>query len=82
MNQPSLNSLVGQVVTVSRCDRWQAYQRLQELGVQCWCSADGTLSVEVKTVGDAVQLRSVIQQLTGSRNELLDWLNLCWQLET
>nr|WP_290223928.1 Asr1405/Asl0597 family protein [Trichocoleus desertorum] len=81
MNSSSLNSLVGQVIQVSRCDRWQAYQRLQELGVQCWCAGDGTLSVEVQTVGDAVQLRSVIQQLTGSRNELIDWLDLCWQLE-
>lgn len=81
MNQSSLNSQVGQVVRVSRCDRWQAYQRLQELGVHCWCAEDGTLSVEVQTVGDAIQLRSVIQQLTAARSELIDWLELCWQLK-
>ncbi|MBD2095483.1 hypothetical protein H6F90_09960 [Trichocoleus sp. FACHB-591] len=81
MNQSSLNSPVGQVVTVSRCDRWQVYQRLQELGVQCWCAGDGTLSVEVQTVGEAVQLRSVIQHLTAARTELIDWLDLCWQLK-
>lgn len=81
MNQSSLNSLVGQVVRVSRCDRWQAYQRLQDLGLQCACAGDGTLSVEVQTVGEAIQLRSVIQQLTASRSELIDWLDLCWQLQ-
>lgn len=81
MPPSSLNSLVGQVVRVSRCDRWQAYQRLQDLGVHCWCAGDGTLSVEVRTVGDAIQLRSIIQQLSATRSELIDWLDLCWQLE-
>ena len=81
MNQSSLNSFVGQVVKVSRCDRWQAYQRLQELEIHCWCAEDGTLSVEVQTVGQALQLRSVIQQLSASRSELIDWLDLCWHLD-
>jgi len=81
MHQSSLNSLVSQVVKVSRCDRWQAYQRLQELEIQSSCAGDGTLAVEVRTVGEAIQLRSVIQQLTAPRSELIDWLDLCWQLD-
>ncbi|WP_390883514.1 Asr1405/Asl0597 family protein [Kovacikia minuta] len=45
----------------------------------CNCSAEGLLEVEVNTPLAALQVRSVIQQLTASRSELIDWLEDCWR---
>lgn len=67
------------VLTISRCDRWQACQRLQELGIPCDCRADGHLHVEINHPIVLLQVRSVIQHITASRAELIDWLNRCWQ---
>lgn len=78
MNFPSFESLTGQVVKISRSDRWQVYQRLQELEIPCCCSDDGLLRVEVENVLMALQVRSVVQQITGSRPELTRWLETCW----
>lgn len=79
MNPSQLESLTVQVPTVSRCDRWQAHQRLQSLSIPCHCSADGHLTVEVNTPVAVLQLRSVVQQLTAPRTELIDWLERCWE---
>lgn len=68
------------VLTISRCDRWQACQRLQELEIPCDCRADGHLHVEINRPIVLLQLRSVIQQLTASRSELIDWLERCWRI--
>lgn len=81
MPQSGLETLVGQILTISRCDRWQAHQRLQELEIRCWCTEDGSLSVEIPTLLTAMQVRSVIQQLTASRQELIAWLDRCWDFE-
>jgi hypothetical protein len=81
MNPSHLQSSSLQVSTISRCDRWQAYQRLQELQIPCHCSTAGYLEVEVNTPLAAIQVKSVIQQLTASRAELINWLNRCWQIK-
>jgi hypothetical protein len=81
MNQSGFDSLVGYVVNISRCDRWQAYQRLQEFNIPCHCSEDGQLRVEIANTTAAFLVRSVIQRLTASRLELVDWLEQCWQIE-
>lgn len=72
--------LTAPVLTISRCDRWQACQRLQELHVVCHCAANGRLQVEINHPVDILQLRSVIQQLTASRSDLLHFLEQCWQI--
>jgi hypothetical protein len=69
-----------QIITIARCDRWQAYYRLQELQIPCICLEDGRLQVEVNTPNAAIQLWSVMQQLTRTRQQLSDWLERCWQL--
>jgi hypothetical protein len=80
MSTPSSSNLcVGQVVNVARGDRWQIYHRLQELMIPCWCPADGSLRVEVNSSIAAVLLRSTIQQFVAPRQELVDWLERCWQ---
>ncbi|QZZ20722.1 hypothetical protein J5X98_26460 [Leptothermofonsia sichuanensis E412] len=78
MNPSQLESLTVQLLSVSRCDRWQASQRLQALSIPCYCSSDGLLVVEVDSPLDILQLRSVVHQLTASRVELIDWLERCW----
>jgi hypothetical protein len=79
MKAVSSLSVTVPVLTISRCDRWQAYQRLQELEIPCDCRADGHLHVEVSHPIALLQLRSVIQQITTSRAELINWLERCWQ---
>lgn len=79
MNPTGLTPLTVPVLTISRGDRWQVYQRLQELHIPCTCSRDGGLSVEIAHPIDILQLRSVIQQLTASRANLVGWLEQCWQ---
>ncbi len=69
----------GQVVDVSRVLRWQIYHRLQELKIPCWCPADGSLRVEVNDSIAAVLVRSTVQQFVAPRQELVDWLERCWQ---
>lgn len=79
MNQFSLDALAQQLIAIPRCDRWQAYQRLQELDIACQCAEDGSLWVEIQGPLTILQLRSVVQHLTCSRQELIGWLNQCWQ---
>ncbi|MGF1491384.1 MAG: Asr1405/Asl0597 family protein [Microcoleaceae cyanobacterium] len=68
-----------QKIDISRIDRWQVYHRLQELSIPCWCLDDGSLRVEVQTTNAAVIVRSVVQQFTASRRDLVSWLEQCWQ---
>lgn len=67
-----------QLVRVQRGDRWQVYQRLQDLGIPCYCSSDGCLQAEINTPTAALQLWSVVRQLTAKRCELTLWLHRCW----
>ncbi len=66
------------IVQVDRSDRWLVYHRLQELGIDCQCSADGRLSARLASAHDAIQIWSVVQQLTQPRRWQLDWLERCW----
>ncbi|AFZ17183.1 Asr1405/Asl0597 family protein [Allocoleopsis franciscana] len=76
----SSNTSVGQIVNVSRILRWQIYHRLQELRIPCWCPADGSLRVEVNDSVSAMLVRSTVQQFVAPRQELVDWLERCWQI--
>jgi hypothetical protein len=72
------DSLVSQVAEISRSDRWFVSRRLQELTINCWCPEDGSLWVEIDNSTHAVLLRSAVYQLMASRQELIDWLERCW----
>lgn len=80
MNQSLPDSLVGYVLAIPRSDRWGICHRLQELLIPCQCSADGYLRVEVDSCLSAILVRSVVQQFMAPRQELVDWLESCWQL--
>jgi hypothetical protein len=82
MNQFHRQAGSGQVVQISRCDRWQAYHRLQELSIACHPTEDGHLQVDASNLTEMLQVRSVIQQLTVSRQVLVSWLERCWNVES
>lgn len=79
MKSPTNPPTPVQLSIISRCDRWQVSQRLQDLEIPCCYSSEGHLVAEIKTPTDLLQLQSVIQQLTASRPELIRWLETCWQ---
>lgn len=81
MNQSLPGSLVGHILAIPRGDRWRVYHRLQELLIPCWCSLDGYVWVEVNDPVVAAQVRSVVQQFFAPRQELVDWLEQCWQIK-
>ena len=68
-------------VSVSRIDRWLIHSRLQELMINSWCPTNGELLVEINSCVDAILVRSTVKQLVAPREELVDWLERCWQME-
>lgn len=73
-------SEVKDVVEVNWAERWQVYLRLQELEIPCWCATNQPLQVHIADATAAVQLWSVIRQLTAPRQDLVCTLERCWQL--
>ncbi len=69
-----------QVVQIPYWQRWQVWQRLQELSIPAWCLSDGQLHVEIRDGMAAVQLRSVVQQFRAPRPELVAWMEQCWRI--
>lgn len=67
-------------MTVECCDRWQVYFRLQELGIACQCRPHQPLWVDITSPNAALQLWSVVRHVSGSRQDLAQWLDHCWQL--
>lgn len=80
-DQPNADVLLIDVVSVPRIDRWRVYYRLQELKIPCWCLPDGSLRVEVQTSLGALLLRSVVQQFMAPRQEMVNWLERCWETD-
>lgn len=67
------------VVEVNWADRWQIYQRLQELDVPCWCEANQPLKVEIGNPTTAIQLWYVMRRFTASRQDLIRTLEYSWR---
>lgn len=78
MNPLNPELAAGEFVEVSRVDRWSVGLRLWELGITCQCVPDQPLRVEINTVVAAVQLWSVVRQLTSPRQDLVHRLERCW----
>ncbi|NJL81823.1 MAG: hypothetical protein HC890_00365 [Chloroflexaceae bacterium] len=68
-------------VAVNWSDRWSIYHRLQELQIPCHCSPNQPLRVQLDRPSAAVQLWSVVKQHVACRQELLQWLERCSQLD-
>lgn len=80
MNPSSAELEPSQVIEVALADRWQVYRRLQELSIPCQCGTNQPLSAQINNVTAAIQLWSVVRQLTVSRSELAYWLEHCWRM--
>ena len=65
-------------IEVRDLERWEIYHRLQELGIACQCQMHQPLKVQISSPKDAIQLWSVIQQITSPRCHLLRWIDKCW----
>ncbi|HHP7231751.1 MAG TPA: Asr1405/Asl0597 family protein [Xenococcaceae cyanobacterium] len=70
-----------QIVKVEWSERWQVYYRLKALEIECYCQLDQPLQVEPSNPQAAIQLWSVAKQYTANRQELIAWLNQCWQIK-
>jgi hypothetical protein len=66
------------VVDVSWADRWQIYQRLQELDIPCCCEANQPLQVEFANPLALVQFWCVMHSFTACRQELIQVLEKSW----
>lgn len=75
-------SVLNHAIEVNRADRWAVCHRLQELGISCCCSTNFSLQVNIASSTAAIQLWSVVKQVTASRNELVRWLNNCWDKDS
>jgi len=82
MNSTQLNPGEGKIVQVNWIDRWLVYKRLQELEIPCCCAAQQPLRANIANCRDAIQLMSVVKQITASRQELIQNLERCWHQPT
>jgi hypothetical protein len=78
MNSTQLEPGEGKIVQVNWIDRWLVYKRLQELEIPCGCATQQPLRVDIGNCRDAIQLMSVVKQITASREELIQNLERCW----
>ncbi|TAE53935.1 MAG: hypothetical protein EAZ76_13520 [Nostocales cyanobacterium] len=67
------------IVEVNLADRWQVYQRLNELDIPCCCQNNQPLQVEINNLQTAIQIWSVTRQFIASRQDLICSLEKCWR---
>ncbi|MEA5464581.1 Asr1405/Asl0597 family protein [Leptothoe sp. PORK10 BA2] len=68
------------MVTINCCNRWEAYFRLQDLGIACECKTHQPLKVNVTSANDAIQVWCITHRLAQSRQDLAHWLEDCLAL--
>ncbi|MBD2256678.1 Asr1405/Asl0597 family protein [Pseudanabaena sp. FACHB-2040] len=72
--------VLSDILEFDRIDRWNIYNRLQQLAISSHCATGKPLQVKISTAGDAIQLWSVIRQCTAPRQVNVDYLEDCWHL--
>ncbi|MDM9381289.1 hypothetical protein QUB80_11295 [Chlorogloeopsis sp. ULAP01] len=80
LQHSSSNALGDHILQIPLSDRWRIYHRLQELMIPCSCPPDGSLRVQVNSCLTVILVHSTVKQFVASRQELIDWLEQCWQL--
>jgi predicted DNA-binding transcriptional regulator AlpA len=68
-----------QQLEVTGMERWQIYQRLQELEISCRCNSYGALFVNYSDAIAIAQVWSVARHVRMQRSELTQWLEQCWK---
>lgn len=69
----------NRILPVKWSYRWDVFRRLQALNIECQCSTNEPLLVDLHSPTTAIQIWSVLRQFSASRGELIDWLDDCWQ---
>lgn len=64
---------------IDRIERWNVFKRLQELSIPCQCTCGQPLQVRVETATAAIQVWSVIKQLTLPSVSSIEHLKRCWE---
>jgi len=72
-------SMSNSILAVKWSCRWDVFRRLKALDIECQCSTNEPLLVNLHSPVTVVQVWSVLKQTNASRNELIDWLNHCWK---
>ena len=73
--------VINNTVGVQWMYKWDTYHRLKALDIDCRCKTNQPLLVELNTPKTAIQVWSVVKHLSASRQELISWLDHCWQLQ-
>ncbi|WP_254566630.1 Asr1405/Asl0597 family protein [Oscillatoria sp. HE19RPO] len=71
---------LARLVEVNGTERWSVFHRLRELEIPCWCEPNQPLRVYLSQTIATVQFWSVSRQMNASRQELVRWLEQCWQM--
>jgi len=61
-------------------DRWQVYHRMKSLDIDCQCGGFQPLKVMIQTPTEAIQLWSVVRQVSAPRAEIVNMLNSCLRM--
>lgn len=80
MKSSSSKLETDQIIKINKSERWIVYRRLQELEIPCRCGTNQPLSYQLNDVTSAIQVWSVVRQLTVPRRELASWLECCWRI--
>ncbi|MEO0947384.1 MAG: Asr1405/Asl0597 family protein [Cyanobacteria bacterium J06641_5] len=75
VSEPSQTAIA---VQISPAQRWEVYRRLRSLGISCQYETGGSLIVRLDCPLATIQCWSALKQLTGTRAELISWLQGCW----
>jgi len=67
------------ILPVKWAYRWSVFRRLQELNIDCQCSTNEPLLVNLDSLTTLMQVRSVLSQFSTSRKDLVNRLDVCWQ---
>lgn len=68
----------SRVLSVKWAYRWDIFRRLKALEIDCKCSTNEPLLVDLHSPTTLVQIWSVIRQSSAERQQLIDWLDSCW----
>ncbi|WP_298616065.1 Asr1405/Asl0597 family protein [uncultured Thermosynechococcus sp.] len=71
-------SINPQLIAVPWQLRWPIYQRLTDLGVPCEYAPYQPLTAEANSPLAALQVWSVVRQVSAPRHTLIGWLEQCW----
>lgn len=74
----SVEKQPSRVLSVKWAYRWDVFRRLKALEIDCQCSTNEPLLVDLHSPTTLVQIWSVIRQSSAERQQLINWLDNCW----